>query len=82
MEEDVAKGKKPCAVVATVGTTGTTALDPVAEAAKAASRHGAWLHVDAALAGTAMVLPECRSMWEGVERADSVVWPCPVLVDT
>jgi aromatic-L-amino-acid decarboxylase len=74
MQDDVARGLRPCAVVATTGTTGTTALDPVAGMAALAERHGAWLHVDAALAGTAMVLPECRSMWEGVERADSLVF--------
>lgn len=73
IEEDVARGLRPCAIVAATGTTGTTALDPVAGTAALAGRHGAWLHVDAALAGTAMVLPECRWMWEGVERADSVV---------
>ena len=55
-------------------TTGTTALDPVAAMADLAKKHGMWLHVDAALAGTAMVLPECRWMWEGVERADSLVF--------
>jgi aromatic-L-amino-acid decarboxylase len=74
MAEDVAHGLRPCALVATTGTTATTALDPVAGMAALAERHGAWLHVDAALAGTAMVLPECRSMWTGVERADSVVF--------
>jgi aromatic-L-amino-acid decarboxylase len=74
MEEDVAAGLRPCALVAATGTTGTTALDPVAGMAALAGRHGAWLHVDAALAGTAMVLPECRWMWEGVERADSLVF--------
>ena len=74
MEEDVGRGMRPCAVVAATGTTSTTALDPVAGMAALAGRHGAWLHVDAALAGTAMVLPECRWMWEGVERADSVVF--------
>ncbi len=74
LQEDVARGFRPCAVVATTGTTGTTALDPVAGMASLAERHGAWLHVDAALAGTAMVLPECRFMWEGVERADSLVF--------
>ncbi|HZA50441.1 MAG TPA: pyridoxal-dependent decarboxylase [Myxococcaceae bacterium] len=72
--EDLARGKKPCAIVATTGTTATTALDPVAGAAEIADRHRVWLHVDAALAGTAMILPECRWMWEGVERADSVVF--------
>lgn len=72
--EDLAAGRRPCAVVATVGTTGTTAVDPVAGVAALARRHGLWLHVDAALAGTAMVLPECRVHWAGVEDADSVVF--------
>jgi aromatic-L-amino-acid decarboxylase len=71
---DVAAGLVPCAVVASVGTTGTTAVDPVAGIAELAARRGLWLHVDAALAGTAMVLPECRPLWAGVERADSVVF--------
>jgi aromatic-L-amino-acid decarboxylase len=74
LAEDVAGGLRPCALVATTGTTGTTALDPVAAMATLAERHGAWLHVDAALAGTAMVLPECRPMWQGVERADSLLF--------
>jgi len=74
LERDRAAGKRPCAVVVTTGTTGTTALDPVADVAALCGRHGAWLHVDAALAGTAMVLPECRWMWRGVELADSVVF--------
>jgi aromatic-L-amino-acid decarboxylase len=71
--EDRANGLRPCAVTATTGTTTTTALDPVASIAEVAGRHGLWLHVDAAMAGSAMVLPECRSMWDGVEGADSVV---------
>jgi aromatic-L-amino-acid decarboxylase len=74
IEEDRARGLRPCALVAATGTTATTALDPVADMAELAERHGAWLHVDAALAGTAMVLPECRWMWEGIERADSLVF--------
>jgi aromatic-L-amino-acid decarboxylase len=71
--EDLAAGRRPCAVVATVGTTASTAVDPVAAVAEVARRNRLWLHVDAALAGTAMVLPECRPLWAGVERADSVV---------
>jgi aromatic-L-amino-acid/L-tryptophan decarboxylase len=71
---DRAAGRQPCAVVATVGTTASTAIDPVAAVAELAARERLWLHVDAALAGTAMVLPECRSLWAGVERADSLVW--------
>ena len=74
VERDVAAGLRPCAVVATTGTTATTALDPVAEIAEVAARHAMWLHVDAAMAGTAMVLPECRWMWRGVEAADSLVF--------
>jgi aromatic-L-amino-acid/L-tryptophan decarboxylase len=73
IEEDVREGRRPCAVVATTGTTSTTALDPVAAIADVARRHGVWLHVDAAMAGSAMILPECRWMWEGVENADSIV---------
>jgi aromatic-L-amino-acid/L-tryptophan decarboxylase len=71
--EDLAAGRRPCAVVAAVGTTATTALDPLEGVAGLAARHGLWLHVDAALAGTAMVCPEYRWMWRGVEAADSLV---------
>ncbi len=60
-------------VVATVGTTSTTAVDPVAAVAEVAERDGAWLHVDAAYAGAAMVCPEHRWAFAGVERADSLV---------
>jgi len=74
IEKDLEIGLRPCALVTAVGTTGTTALDPVAAMADLAEKHGLWLHVDAALAGTAMVLPECRWMWEGIERADSLVF--------
>ena len=70
---DEAAGDLPCAIVATVGTTATTAIDPVADIAAVARRHGVWLHVDAAMAGSAMILPECRWMWEGIEGADSLV---------
>jgi aromatic-L-amino-acid decarboxylase len=70
---DKAEGLVPCAIVATTGTTGSTALDPVDAMAELAGEYGCWLHVDAALAGSAMILPECRWMWTGVERADSIV---------
>jgi aromatic-L-amino-acid decarboxylase len=70
---DLAAGLRPCAVVATAGTTNTTAFDPIAAIADITERHGIWLHVDAAMAGTAMILPECRPLWNGVERADSLV---------
>jgi aromatic-L-amino-acid decarboxylase len=70
---DCEAGRLPCAVVATTGTTACTALDPVAGIAEVARRHNLWLHVDAAMAGSAMILPECRWMWDGIEHADSVV---------
>jgi aromatic-L-amino-acid/L-tryptophan decarboxylase len=73
VREDLAAGRVPCAVVAAVGTTATTALDPLKDVAALAERHGLWLHVDAALAGSAMICPEHRWMWEGIERADSLV---------
>jgi aromatic-L-amino-acid decarboxylase len=73
IEADLRAGNVPCAVVATTGTTTATALDPIAAIAEVAKRFGVWLHVDAAMAGSAMILPECRWMWEGVEGADSLV---------
>jgi aromatic-L-amino-acid decarboxylase len=60
-------------IVATVGTTAATSVDPVGEVARACEAAGAWLHVDAAYAGSAMVCPEFRWAFEGVERADSLV---------
>jgi aromatic-L-amino-acid/L-tryptophan decarboxylase len=60
-------------IVATVGTTASTSVDPVGEVADVAARAGAWLHVDAAYAGAAMVCPEHRWAFSGVEHADSVV---------
>ena len=70
---DLRAGAKPCAIVATAGSTTSTALDPIDAIATLAIQHTVWLHVDAAMAGSAMVLPECRWMWKGIERADSLV---------
>jgi aromatic-L-amino-acid decarboxylase len=70
---DVAAGRRPCAVVATSGTTTTTAFDPLEAIAAVAREHGLWMHVDAAMAGSAMILPECRHLCRGVEGADSMV---------
>lgn len=70
---DRARGAMPCAVVATTGTTTTTAIDPLSAIGAVAAREEVWLHVDAAMAGSAMVLPECRWMWDGIESAESVV---------
>lgn len=73
VETDLAAGRRPCAVVCTTGTTASNAFDPVAAASEVALRHGMWLHVDAAMAGSGMILPELRWLWDGVESADSVV---------
>jgi aromatic-L-amino-acid decarboxylase len=73
IEQDLAAGLQPCAVVATTGTTATTALDPLEPIGRIARAHGLWLHVDSAMAGSAMILPECRWMWTGIEQADSIV---------
>jgi aromatic-L-amino-acid decarboxylase len=74
MSTDVAAGRRPAAVVASVGTTGTTAVDPVAAVVEVAAEHGAWVHVDAAMAGSALLLPEMRWLADGVEGADSFSW--------
>lgn len=70
---DRAAGLLPCAIVATTGTTTTTAVDPLDAIGDIAAAHGLWLHVDSAMAGSAMILPECRWMWRGIEKADSLV---------
>lgn len=71
--EDKANGFTPCAVVATTGTTATTAIDPLEEIGQVTRANNVWLHVDSAMAGSAMILPECRWMWAGIENADSIV---------
>ena len=73
IQVDLQAGFTPCAIVATTGTTTTTALDPIKAIAEIARGHRLWLHVDAAMAGSAMILPECRWMWDGIEDADSIV---------
>jgi len=74
MARDAAVGLVPACVVATVGTTSSTAIDPLPAIAKLCRRHGAWLHVDAAWAGSAAILPELRWILDGVEQADSLVF--------
>ncbi|MGH9804591.1 MAG: pyridoxal phosphate-dependent decarboxylase family protein [Candidatus Acidiferrales bacterium] len=73
IEEDLRAGWKPFCVVATVGTTSTTSVDPVPAIAEICARHKLWLHVDAAYAGSAAILPEQRWAIAGCERADSLV---------
>ena len=74
IEDDKAAGRTPACVVATIGTTGSTAIDPLKSIGDICSEHGVWLHVDAALAGTALLLPEFRWMIEGIENVDSFVF--------
>jgi aromatic-L-amino-acid decarboxylase len=71
MAADAAAGIHPALVVATVGTTSTGAMDPVRPIVGASARHGAWVHIDAAWAGSAAVCPEHRGMLDGVEGVDS-----------
>ncbi len=73
VRKDLAAGRRPFAVAATVGTTSVTAVDPVPQIAELCRKYGLWLHVDAAYAGTAAIAPEFRWALEGCERADSLV---------
>ena len=72
--EDKNRGFIPCCVVATLGTTGTTAADPLKAIGEICHENGIWLHVDAAMAGTALILPEFQWMIEGKEYIDSFVF--------
>jgi aromatic-L-amino-acid decarboxylase len=74
IKKDINKGDKPVCVVATLGTTSTTAIDPLREIGEVCREFDIWLHVDAALAGTALLLPEYRWMIEGIENVDSFVF--------
>jgi aromatic-L-amino-acid decarboxylase len=71
--EDKANGFAPIVIVATVGTTSTTSVDSVADLAPICEEHAMWLHVDAAYAGSAAVVPEFQHYFRGCERADSIV---------
>lgn len=71
--DDLQAGNRPVAVIATVGTTSTTAIDSVAAIGAICAEQDIWLHVDAAYAGSAAILPEMRWIFDGNERADSIV---------
>jgi aromatic-L-amino-acid decarboxylase len=71
VEADRAQGLQPCFVCATVGTTSSNAMDPVRDIGEICRKNNLWLHVDAAMSGTAMVCPEFRPFQNGVELADS-----------
>ncbi len=70
---DIAAGYRPIAVMATVGTTSTTSIDPVPPIVAIARRYNCWVHVDAAYAGVAAIVPEMRYLMDGVDGADSLV---------
>jgi len=71
---DKSNGEIPCCVVATLGTTGTTSVDPLKAIGEICHENDIWLHVDAAMAGTALILPEFQWMLEGKEYIDSFVF--------
>lgn len=71
---DRAAGRVPAGIIACTGGTGVGASDDVAAICEVARRHGLFVHVDAAWAGSAMVCPEHRHLWAGVEAADSIVF--------
>ena len=74
VKHDLDLGMKPVCIVATLGTTDSTAIDPLREIAEVASKYAVWLHVDAAFAGTALILEEFRWMIDGIEQVDSFVF--------
>ncbi|HLX58144.1 MAG TPA: pyridoxal-dependent decarboxylase [Ktedonobacteraceae bacterium] len=73
IQEDIAEGWQPFAVIATVGTTSTTSIDPVPQIADICERHGLWLHVDGAYGGSAAVDPSMQWVLAGCERADTLI---------
>jgi aromatic-L-amino-acid decarboxylase len=74
IDRDIKKGYKPCCVVATIGTTGSTAVDPLKAIGEICSKNGILLHVDAAMAGTALILPEFQWMIDGKEYIDTFLF--------
>jgi len=73
IQKDLKEGMRPFCVVATVGTTSTTSIDPVPAIADICQKYGLWLHVDAAYAGSAAIVPELQYILGGCDRADSLV---------
>lgn len=74
INEDKKNGYKPLCVVAALGTTGSTAVDSLENISGICKKYNLWLHVDAAYAGSALILPEYRGMLKGIEQADSFVF--------
>ncbi len=74
IQDDIARGLKPAGIVACVGGTGTGGCDDVSAVCDIAAKYGLYVHVDAAWAGAAMICPEFRHLWQGVDKADSIVF--------
>ncbi|MFX1252382.1 MAG: pyridoxal phosphate-dependent decarboxylase family protein [Promethearchaeota archaeon] len=74
IQRDIEEGYRPLCTVATLGTTGSTAIDPLKKIGDICRKYKIWLHVDAALAGTALLLPEHRYMIQGIENVDTFVF--------
>ncbi len=74
IKSDIGKGLVPLCVIATLGTTGSTAIDPLDKISTITQKYNLWLHVDAAFAGTALILDEYKWMINGIEKSDSFVF--------
>ncbi|MAZ19363.1 MAG: aspartate aminotransferase family protein [Ahrensia sp.] len=74
IREDIAAGYKPAGIIACIGGTGVGAMDDLTAVMPVAREHGLYVHVDAAWAGAAMICPEFRHYWKGIDKADSVVF--------
>lgn len=73
IRKDLMQGKTPLAIVAALGTTSSTAMDNIEEVGNIAAKYGVWFHVDAAYAGSALILPEYRHLIKGIEKVDTFV---------
>jgi aromatic-L-amino-acid decarboxylase len=73
IDEDIEAGYLPLCVIPTIGTTSSSSIDPVDAIADICEKHGIWLHVDTAYAGSAAIVPELQHHFKGCERADSIV---------
>jgi len=74
IHKDINNGRQPLCVIAALGTTSSTAVDPLKPISEICQKHQIWLHVDAAYAGSALILPEFKWMIEGIENIDSIVF--------